>query len=357
MQFSLISVMQLTNMFSRVQFLSILSLAILLLGCAAGSEDKGIAFTIPENDLIPEGIAYDPVKKEFFVSSTYKRKIIRIKEDGSYGDFIKEQQDGIYGVIGMRVDAKRRVLWAASATAGKGMPVKNEDSTITGNSGVYKFDLNTGKLIKKYMLNKDSARMYFLNDIVIDSAGRAYITDTRNGTIYTITPEKDELEPFYTLPGQGWPNGLDLTPDQQYLYVAWYAQPKDMFGRLDLRTRKLDTVAMPDDWQAGADGLYFYNNSLVAVIPNDSTDEIVQYLLDSSLLKVQERNMLAKDDPLFSQPSTGVIVGNKLYYVAASNLQLFRRLYEQTNGRVNVSDLAPVRIGVVELRLPNDHSK
>jgi len=34
-----------------------------------------VAFTIPEKNLIPEGIAYDPVTQAIFVSSTYKRTI------------------------------------------------------------------------------------------------------------------------------------------------------------------------------------------------------------------------------------------------------------------------------------------
>ncbi len=337
-------------MVTRLLFVFLLLLAIVNSGCSDTSGAKGIAFTIRENDLIPEGIAYDPVNKEFFVSSTYKRKIIRIKEDGSYNDFINEQQDGIYGVIGMRVDARRRILWAASGTAGADMPAKGEDSTITGNSGIFKYDLNTGKLIKKYMMYKDSSHMYFLNDLVVDSAGTVYVTDTRNGTIYTISPVKDSLELFFTLPGQGWPNGLDLTPDQKHLYVAWYAQPKDMFGRLDLLTRKLDTVKIDNGWKAGADGLYFYKNSLIAIIPEDTSDEVVQYMLDYSLLRINDRKMLGKDEPWFSQPSTGVVVGDKLYYVAASNLQLFRRQYEQTKGKVDTAGLKPVIIARVSLR-------
>ena len=182
--------------------------------------------------------------------------------------------------------------------------------------------------------------------------GTVYITETRNGDIYTITPAKDELELFYSLPDPAWANGIDITPDQQYLYVAWYSQPRDKFGRLNISTRKLDTIGIPAEWMTGADGLYFYNNSLVAIMPDPehSTDEIVQYMLDSSLLNIRERRMLAKNDTLFSQPTTGVIVGNKLYFIASSNLQLFRRLYEKGNGQVNVNELVPVRIIVKDLQ-------
>jgi sugar lactone lactonase YvrE len=55
-----------------------------------------IAYTISENDLIPEGIAYDPARKNFYVSSTFKRKIIRIDANGRATDFTQEAQDGLF---------------------------------------------------------------------------------------------------------------------------------------------------------------------------------------------------------------------------------------------------------------------
>ena len=50
-----------------------------------------IIYTINENDLVPEGNTYDPFDKSFYVSSTWKRKIIRIDTTGKATDFITEK--------------------------------------------------------------------------------------------------------------------------------------------------------------------------------------------------------------------------------------------------------------------------
>ncbi len=71
------------------------------------------AFRIPEKDLIPEGIAYDPEDDSFYVGSLLKRKIVHVRHDRSVADLVGPKE-GIPGdVLGLRVDAERRRLWAA----------------------------------------------------------------------------------------------------------------------------------------------------------------------------------------------------------------------------------------------------
>ena len=63
-----------------------------------------IAFTLSETDLIPEGIAYDPVDKAFFLSSLHKRKIVRVRLRAPRAplleDFTAPAQDGLYSSWG-----------------------------------------------------------------------------------------------------------------------------------------------------------------------------------------------------------------------------------------------------------------
>ena len=117
---------------------------------------QGIAFTIPEKDLIPEGIAHDPITNKLYVSSTFKRKIIEIDmATGQSKEFIREGQDEIPGVLGMRIDPKRRHLWVSAATAGEAMPVRGLEET-TDQTGLYQYDLSTGKLLMRYTLDRDT---------------------------------------------------------------------------------------------------------------------------------------------------------------------------------------------------------
>ena len=302
-------------------------------GVVAQSESNPltIVYTVNENDLVPEGIAYDPLGKNFYVSSTYKRKIIKIDANGKVSNFTHEAQDDLLGVLGMRVDAKQRLLWAVNSNVGPGMPIKGMDKLPAGGTGIHQYDLTTGKLIKKYTLHT-SGKRNSLNDLVLALDGKVYVTNTAGEAIYTVDPRKGTLDLFLKLPEGHMPNGIDITPDNKYLFVTMYNRSKGAFGRIDIAARKLSLIDLPDPWQAGADGFYYYENSLIAILPElDGTDKIIRYFLDVSQLKVVAARFLVNGNPLFSQATTGVIIGDRLFFVATSNLQLFRKKYEETH--------------------------
>ncbi|MCA1557647.1 MAG: hypothetical protein LC731_03800, partial [Acidobacteria bacterium] len=172
----------------KIPLAAVMLLSVCLLSSA--QEQSHVAFRIADGELIPEGIAYDPRTRVFYIGSTYKRKIVSMDSKGVVRDFTNEAQDGLLGVLGMKVDIKRRLLWAISSNAGREMPGKGLSTDCLGCSAVFKYDLRTGKLIKKYALhNKPNA--HFLNDLTINSGGDAFITDTMTGNIYLISRGKD----------------------------------------------------------------------------------------------------------------------------------------------------------------------
>ena len=78
-----------------------------------------IAFTVGPRDLIPEGLASDPADGSLYLSSIYHRKIVKITPQGKVSDFVAEGQDGLLGVLGVKVDPRDRSVWAASQRAGE----------------------------------------------------------------------------------------------------------------------------------------------------------------------------------------------------------------------------------------------
>ena len=64
------------------------------------------AFALAERDLLPEDITYDPKTRRFFVSSVRKSKIIGVDWQG-----VREAD---WPVLALRVDSRRRILWAAT---------------------------------------------------------------------------------------------------------------------------------------------------------------------------------------------------------------------------------------------------
>lgn len=186
---------------------------------AANYEKKlqiGKDYIITERDLIPEGLAYDAVAQNIYVSSTHKCKIIRIDKNGKITDFISEGQNDIKSIIGMEVDIKRRCLWAVSSEAADVLPLKNMDKRQWWSS-VYQFDLDNGTLVKKYALNRDSV---FLNDLTVAADGTVYVTESLNNKVYKITPGKDSLQLFAELQPYTFINGICFTDKLETLFVS-----------------------------------------------------------------------------------------------------------------------------------------
>lgn len=296
-----------------------------LLTCLASraAAQSPTAFRLAERELVPEGIAYDARTQTFYVGSTYLRKIVSVDARGGVArDFTTEAQDGLTGVLGMRVDARRGVLWAVSSHVGLTMPIKGMTRDCLGCSGVFKYDLRDGRLIKKYLLPNTPAP-HFLNDLTINSAGDAFITDTISGNLYTVNRRRDELELFLALGPKSYPNGIDLSGDGRRLFVA----VDGGLSVVELRGKKVSQLRLPAGVKPGIDGLYFHRNTLVAIQPFDA-QKVVRYVLDKRQEEVTSIELLEADHPLMSQPTTGVVVGRDFYYIANSQLQLFRAAYK-----------------------------
>ena len=222
-----------------------------------------VAFTIPEKDLVPEGITYDHGTHQFFISSINKKKVVAINEKGIARDFLKSGQDGILQTLGMKVDLQKRRLWVVSNDQGNGRSV----------SYVHVFDIESGNLIKKFILEKDSVHLF--NDIVLTSDGDAFITDSYSDVIYTVPAELTGLNPFVESDTMlKWANGLTVSPDNELLYVATGGG----IIIINLKTLAVKPIGNPENVStSGIDGLVFYRGSLIGVV-NSKDDESEMYI-------------------------------------------------------------------------------
>jgi len=280
-----------------------------------------VAFTVAEADLIPEGIAWDASSRSLYLSSTYRRKIVRIDSLGRASDFVREGEAGLWGVIGMKVDPARGVLWAASSDAGVAMPIRGMRAEENGRSGVFKFQLSTGRLVKKYLM--PSTGQHFLNDLVVTSGGDLYVTDSQGRTIHRITASADTLELFVSVPHH--PNGIDLMPDGRTLVVAL----ERSIGTVDLARRTVRVLEPPEAHRpkGGIDGLYAHPGGVIAVQPWDTGRVVVRYRLDEAGDRIVGSDVIVGAHEALEQPTTAAIVGDELFLIANSHLQTFRRLY------------------------------
>ncbi|MCP4704082.1 MAG: hypothetical protein GY865_05690 [candidate division Zixibacteria bacterium] len=274
-----------------------------------------IAFTIPEKDLIPEGIAYDRNNNRIFLSSIYKRKIISVDKNGNFKDFITENQYGLYSTLGMEVDPVRNNLWVCSAALDRMNGYTKSDS---GKSAIHKFDLS-GKLINVYPSPKDENHEF--NDLVINSVGDVYFTDSRTGQIFLIHHIRDSIELLYDEGLFLGSNGITLSSDENILFVAAYSEG---IYTVDLEDLSYKLISTPDNCTLyGTDGLYFFNNALIAVQNGLQPNRIVKYVLNDNFDIVNNCEIIEMNNELFAEPTTGVIAGDSFYYIANSQLRSF----------------------------------
>jgi hypothetical protein len=281
----------------------------------APTNNSKIAFTIPEKDLIPEGITYNSKTGTFYVTSIYKRKIISINREGKIVDFISEKQDGFWGGVGMKVDISNQILWANS---GSGQQMKDFQKEGYGLTGTWKYDLTTKKLIKKYIAPHDTRHLF--NDLVLRSNGDVFVTDTESGAVYMISAKKDELEQFIPAGEFLYPNGITISHDQAFLFVAHLQG----ISRIHINTKKIHLLSHPKNVSVNSiDGLYFYRGSLVAIQNGGGLNRVVRFFLNKSLDGVEQLKILEANHPLFIIPTTGVCVGEEFYYIANSQLRSY----------------------------------
>jgi len=318
------------------KYLLITLTAILSVSAFAQISNKAI-LTTTEKDIVPEGITVDPQSGRIYVSSIAHKKIIAIDTNGTHEDFITTNKDGFLQGLGMKIDAKKRWLWAVS----------NEKQDNWFISKVHAFDLAIGSVKQQYII-KDTVR-HLWNDLILHPNGKVYITDTYGSSIYEVDPRKQKLKPFLRDSLIAWPNGICVNKKGK-IYIATYSHG---LMQLDVSTMKLSPLkGYADSVKAyNLDGLVYWNNAIVGVYNSaaDNKDNaIVQYSLNDAGDRIISERIIDKGNELFHEPTTAALLGNKLYVVANSYLTAYNANHESVKG---IEDkLGSVTVLVYELK-------
>jgi sugar lactone lactonase YvrE len=277
-----------------------------------GVSTSHVAFRLAEKDLIPEGIAWDPVSGDFFVGSLYKKKIVRVAASGGSRDFVGGAQDGLEDVLGLKVDAERRRLWACTAAGGRA-------GEKAGASALFEYDLESGRLVKAFWLDNRDGK-HLLNDIALTAEGDVFVTDSEAGILHRLPAGGSALEAFV---GPGtfiYPNGIALSADRQHLYVADFKQGLSI---VDLKTKAVSALPHPKEVStAGIDGLSAHEGALVAIQNGvQGRERVVRYVLSDKGDRIERLEVLESRNPFFRTPTTGVLAAGDFVFLANPNLE------------------------------------
>lgn len=268
------------------------------------------AFIIKDRELHLESITYNSKTKDFYLGSIRKRKIIKINKNGEVSDFTKSGELGMAAVFGLKVDAKRKLLWACSSP----MPeMENYDSLA--KSAILKFDLSSGKLVEKYLPSADQKEFVF-GDLALTSQGDVFVSDSRNNIIFKVNPKLKTLEPFFQSSEFWNVQGLVFSPDDHLLFIADYIKGP---YQLNMQTKQLTKLSTDLKGSLkGIDGLAFYNNDLIAIQNGVSPFCVSRLYLGYKQERIINIQILDRKHPAFNEPTIGTVVDDQFYYVANS---------------------------------------
>ncbi len=193
-----------------------------------------------------------------------------------------------------------------------------DDPATRGHGGVFRYSLRTGALVAKYTIGWAMAPRCF-NDLVITPDGTVYLTSGPDG-IYRIAPDSPRAELFAE--HHAFVNGIAASDDGRLLFLGDHRGAQVM----DVATRAARPIAVPaGETLAGIDGLYVRGRTLVAVQNGfrSRPARVVQAELSSSLDTATCLTVLDRNRPEYDIPTTGVLVGDELFYIASSQLRRF----------------------------------
>ncbi len=213
-------------------------------------------YVLSSEDSVPEGIAFDPVERAFYVTSLQGASIVRVAADGTESTF--RPADNRAQIGGAKIDADARRLWVCAQQV-DGM-----------DSRVWVYDLTSEELTNEFLLGALTTNAS-CNDLALDADGVAYVTDPANPFIYRLDARTDAGEIlasdplFNDLTGAGLGlNGIAVSPAGDALLVAKFF-PAGLL-RVSLPDGGTITqVALAGDELPSPDGLVFLNEDLYAV--------------------------------------------------------------------------------------------
>lgn len=279
-----------------------------------------VAFSLPTRDLFPEGIGFDPVRRTFYLSSLRQRKVVAIERGAGTEATARDrltQADGLWSTLGIKIDSVRQRLWVATSAEGLAAGERPEEA---GQAAVVVYDLAAGRPLRRIAL--PSPPKALANDLALDLEGNAYVTDTEGGALYRIGAESSEAETLFPTGTFASPNGIVVTPDGRALLVAdgWNG-----LWRVELATRTRHRIPQaPGPMPLSLDGLAIHGHSVIAVAHTFSGGRVLRFRMSPSWDAILGSEVLECNHPLHRLPTTGVVVGDTLFYIGTSQFDRLR---------------------------------
>lgn len=259
-------------------------------------------YVLSSDDSVPEGVAFDPTERSFYATSLAGGSIVRLDPQADESEF--RAADNRARLVGAKVDDAARRLWVCA------QQVDGLDNRI------WVFNIDTGDLVLEFLLGALTTGGS-CNDLVLDSAGVAYVTDPSNPYLYRLDPATavgsilatDPLLDDVTGVGLG-ANGIALTPDESTLIVGKFV-PASLLRVSLSNTDDIQVIALSGDTLPSPDGLAMLDDDLYTV--SDTSVSRVRLAADFLFAEVVTV-------PQVSGLSTAAVAEGQLYVIKSEVL-------------------------------------
>ena len=265
--------------------------------------------------LLFESLAVDSNGPSFLMGSLRDGRIIKIDDKGEITTLVEETKGGKTGpwaTTDMAVDSENDVLWVASSAVSQYGKLSKES---TGRSGIFKYQLSTGKLLKSYLI-PDNKSPSLLLSMVLTKKGDLYFVDGVRNIVLRITKDSDQILLAFTT--KKYKNLRNIAADDkgEILYLT-----DEDEGIIILNLKNQEIYTFPNTEKLNLTGIadIVYDDNGLIIIQNEIKPERVMRLaLNKSKFVIENIFPIEASNPLFDSLSKAVVVDQGLFFIGNS---------------------------------------
>lgn len=204
------------------------------------------------SDILIEGVAVDIETERVFLGSVSDRRIYVFEHGSNDPEVFADERDGLWSVFGLAVDARNRVLYAASGV----VPQTPMDDDEEPGTAIFVFDLGSGRRIAQHTI--DGAGR--IADFTVRD-GVVYASDAENARVYRLNGPQGRLQVFAedarfaSLQGVAVTGGAVWVAD--YAQGLWRIDPVDGAATLASLPLTGESLIGLDGLATGLDGTIY----------------------------------------------------------------------------------------------------
>ncbi len=259
--------------------------------------------TFESFDLRPEGIEYDVFRGQFVVGSTTQGAIQNVSDDGTLSTVIADP--GLASTVGTHLDRESGLLYVAGAFS------------ETNKIGLGVYDLEAGEVVRVVDLSPVAPvdRPHLANDVVVDSAGTAYVTDTFAGAVYAVAA--GTVSVLLADPALSLANGIEIVNDEVLLVAR--------IGGTNLVRIPIDDPEsfelVASDVDVSGDGIIFTPEGDLVVVTIGGPASVILLSSDDDWRTASLEGTWDSSQVVGTTPTTAAIRGNDVFVVFARVLE------------------------------------